>query len=189
MSNRIAPSVRFVRSLEGTYYLLREAAEMLEVSPRTLRNFIDKDNDLLGPSFFTYLGKIKIYLYTEDDIKRLREYITEQKNLIYPISENPKTKETHKGRPAKWTAEQRKMRQRKFSQVHYYKNQAEKHQNAGNPAKAEKALKKMRQIQKQLREEDAKKLFPVEFKQMKEANAKRGANGGGSDHDLGQPTD
>lgn len=147
---RIAPSVQFVRSLEGKYYLLREAAELLGVSHRTLRSYNSgPDKELLGPSFFVYLGKIKIYLYTDDDIARIKKYLEEQK-IVYPIDQNTSH---NKGRPPKWTADQRKARQRKFSQVHYYKVQAEKHINNGDQDRAQKALRRMREIQKELKDE------------------------------------
>lgn len=156
-TGRIAPSVQFVRSLEGTYYLLREAAELLGVSHRTLRTYLNgPDKDLLGPSFCTYLGKIKIYLYTDDDIERLRKHFEEQK-VVYPATDPGPT--YTKGRPPKWTEEQRKIRQRKFSQVHYYKTQADKHVNNGEFNKAKKCLDKVRSIQKQLKEQDIQAIM------------------------------
>lgn len=150
-TERIAPSVRFVRSLEGKYYLLREAADLIGISHRTLRKMNNSDDPETSPSFYTYLGKIKIYLYTDDDVERIRKILDTQKT-VYPSSVPGPT--LHKGRPAKWTAEQRKVRQRKFSQVHYYKNMAERYAQEGKQDKANKALRKMRDIQKQLKDED-----------------------------------
>lgn len=153
---RIAPSVRFVRSLEGKYHLLREASELLGVSHRTLRNFNTSDPTNLGPSFYTYLGKIKIYLYTDDDIERLRKHLSAQK-IVYPSSDPGPMH--NNGRPAKWTPSQRKARQRMFSQVHYYKNMAEKHVQNGDQQKADKAVAKMRSIQKKLKDQDMNKTY------------------------------
>lgn len=97
------------------------------------------------------MGKIKIYLYTEADIERIRRHLAEQK-AIFPADEVTKPPRVN-GRPTKWTEEQRKDRQRKFSQVHYYKNQAEKHANSGNDKKRDEAVSRMRQIQRELKEQ------------------------------------
>lgn len=157
MSDRLAPSVRFVRSLEGHYYLLREAAQMLGVSHRTLRNFNAADPEKLGPGFYAYLGKIKIYLYTDDDIARLRKHLDEQK-IVYSAGEPGPAQA--KGRPAKWSKEQRQARQRKFSQIHYYKNMAAKYNNTGESDKANRATEKMLAIKQELRDEDQRQSYP-----------------------------
>jgi hypothetical protein len=148
MSNRIAPAVRFVRSLEGDYYLLREAAQILGVSHRTLRNFIaSNEKQDLAPGYYAMLGKVKVYLYTDDDIGRIRKYLDSQKNLYRLDDPGPMG---NRGRPAKYNDDQRKERQRKFTQVHYYKTKAQKYVDAGQPEKANVAITKMREIQKEL---------------------------------------
>src|SRR6266571_4438645 len=83
---RLDPSTKFVRSLDGEYYLLREVAQMLGVNHRVLRKLNDETDDL-GPSFFTMFGRVKIYLYTKDDINALGEYLNARRT-IYPISED-----------------------------------------------------------------------------------------------------
>lgn len=163
MGNRIAPSVKFVRSLEGKYYLMREAAQILDINVRYLRNW--NKNRVFEPSFFTHLGKVRIYLYTDGDIARIRKYLDDQK-LAHPISQIADIKPSSTGRPSKWTPAQRKARQRKFSQVHYYKSQAQRHLDLGEPQRAEECMQKMRQAQQELREQD----YEYTYRESKEIN-------------------
>ena len=64
------PVTRFVRSLPGDYFMLREAAHACEVSQFTLRKFIAEDVKECLPSKTTKFGKIRVYLYTREDIAR-----------------------------------------------------------------------------------------------------------------------
>lgn len=146
---RIDPFTRFVRELDGEYYLLREAATLLQVNHRVLREInSDESRKEYWPSFFTYMGKIKLYLYTDDDVAKLRQYF-EERRAVYPISENPPNKKM--GRPAQYTAEQKKIRQRLYSQAHYYKKMARKHTAEGELDKAKLDLAKAREIQLELK--------------------------------------
>lgn len=117
--SKMDPSTRFVRELDGDYFMLREAAEMLDVPQRRLRDFIKDDPENLGPSFCAMFGKIKIYLYTKDDIETIRQHLQDQKK-VYRNKDKPGAG----GRPRLWTDEQRKERQRLYSQAHYYRLRA-----------------------------------------------------------------
>lgn len=126
LKKRISPAQRLVLSLEGEYVRLSDAAEILDVSPKTLRRLFKTDDEKLlelnlGPSAYVPMGKRGrlVYLYTPDDITRLRTYFEDLKK-VRPIESLP-----HAGRPAKWTAEQRKTRQRLYSSRHYYNRRAE----------------------------------------------------------------
>jgi len=73
---RISPADRLVSDLDGTYYKLTEAAEIVGVSPTTLRRLIRRKNTgLAAPSYQIRQGAMKVYLYNKDDIAELREYL------------------------------------------------------------------------------------------------------------------
>jgi hypothetical protein len=143
------PSTRFVRSLDGEYFMLREAAEMLGVSHRTLRIYLadPETKDELGPSFCAYFGKVKIYLYTREDIEKIRKYLTSRKT-VFRTNETPRPT----GRPPKWTSKQRKERQRLYSSAHYYSRRAEELDQT-DPEAAALARAKVAAIKKKLMEQ------------------------------------
>lgn len=71
----VSPADRLVSNLEGTFYKLTEAAEILEVSPTTLRRLMRRpDTGLKAPSYQITQGNMKVYLYSQDDINELRVY-------------------------------------------------------------------------------------------------------------------
>lgn len=71
----VSPADRLVSNLDGTYYKLTEAAEILEVSPTTLRRLMRKANTgLKAPSYQITQGNMKVYLYSQDDLTELRLY-------------------------------------------------------------------------------------------------------------------
>lgn len=115
-STGLDPSTRFVRSLDGNYFMVREAAEILKVKHTLLRTLLKDDPDL-GPSFCAYFGKVKIYLYTQEDIERIGKYLVDRRKVY----KNTSTSGKYPGRPQKWTPEQRKYRQRLYTKNLYYK--------------------------------------------------------------------
>jgi hypothetical protein len=141
------PATAFVRSLEGTFYMVREAAEILGVNHRTLRNFNEGDEPDLKPSFIAYLGKVKIYLYTEDDLAKLKEHF-DSRRKVFP---NDDTASKVTGRPARFTKDDRKERQKLFSKSHYYGKRAGEEESKGNYKKAASYLAKQRQVKKRLK--------------------------------------
>lgn len=141
------PTTRFVRSLDGDYFMLREAAEMLGVHHRTLRNLIrDYPEQELGPSYVAYMGKVKIYLYTREDIEAIRQHMADRKT-VYLASGEPKAV----GRPRIYTVEERRERQRRYSQAHYYRRKAEALAEEGRDKEAKEALRKADQLTKELK--------------------------------------
>jgi hypothetical protein len=129
------PSTRFVRSLDGDYYMLREAAEVLGVKHTLLRSLMrDPDHKDLGPTFCTFFGKIKLYLYTKEDIARIREYLTKRKQVF-----RNSDLVAFKGRPRIWSPEQRKERNKLYSKAYYYRKKVEQHTASGDTAEAARA--------------------------------------------------
>jgi hypothetical protein len=144
-------ATKFVRSLDGNYLLLREAAESLRVSQATLRKFIKDDNANLGPSKCVWFGKSKIYLYTIWDIEKISKYLEHRKTVFDNDETQPKL--SGRGRPAIWSPEERKERQRKFARVSYYKRKAQAMLVIGTTEQYLEAIKKAEEIKKELEEE------------------------------------
>lgn len=147
-SEAMDPTTRFVRSLDGDYFMLREAAEMLGVHHRTLRTLIHEYPDQeLGPSYVAYMGKVKIYLYTREDIEAIRQHMADRRT-VYLASGEPKAV----GRPRIYTKEERRERQRRYSQAHYYRIRAEALAAEGRTKEAAAAKRKAEQITKELKQ-------------------------------------
>lgn len=94
--------------------MVREAAELLGVKHTTLRGLL-KDGEELGPSYCAYFGKVKIYLYTKEDIEKIGIYLKNRKK-IYRNTDTSKVP----GRPRKWTDEERAHRGKLYSKSNYY---------------------------------------------------------------------
>lgn len=144
---RMDPSTRFVRSLDGEYFMVREAAEMLGVSHTTLRALLKEDSSL-GPSFCAFFGKVKIYLYTREDIGRVRAHLAKVKQVVRTT---PSTAASNIGRPPKWqTDEQRHRRQLLFSNRHYWSRKAKRLSEQGEEEAAQAAQARVEEINTKL---------------------------------------
>lgn len=150
----LSPATRFVRSLDGEYFMVSEAAKMLEVSERTLRRLINETRDVpeaekLGPSFYVNFGKIPIYLYTRADIEKIRVHLsTKPPVLPLPVGGVPSGVI---GRPRRWTSAQRKERNRLYSRINYYRARAQDHRLAGDVGAARDAEAQVAQAQAELK--------------------------------------
>lgn len=127
--------------------MLREAAEALGVSHGILRKFIKDDHQNLGPSKCVWFGKTKIYLYTPEDIEGIAKYLSERRTIL--DNDGPMQR---RGRPTKWTEEEKNERQRKFSRAYYYKNKARKLLENGSTEEYLNALQKAEEIEKELKQ-------------------------------------
>ena len=72
-SGGVSPAARLVSSLDGQYYLLSEVAQILGKSEMTLRRAMYQGR-VKAPTKEAWLGKMKVYLYTVEDIRELQEY-------------------------------------------------------------------------------------------------------------------
>ena len=149
MNKRIDPTTKFVRSLEGEYYKLTEAAEYLKVSPASLRKFIKDDSANLGPSKVAYFGRTTIYLYTKDDLSKISEYLETRRRVFDSEGQIKKS-----GRPKKWTEEEKKERQQLFSSLYYYKKQSQRTLESGTTEDYQAACRKIEEIQNKLKEQE-----------------------------------
>jgi hypothetical protein len=143
---RIDPTTRFVRSLPGEYFLLREAAAACGVSPFVLRKYISEDVPECTPSKYTMFGKVKIYLYTKADIKSIQDYM---KKRIVVFEHDGQARRI--GRPPKYSDEQRHWRDQQHSKKWYWKNRVRLLTEKGDEAGAAKAQKRVDEIERELR--------------------------------------
>lgn len=139
------PATRFVRQLPGDWYKLSEAAELIGVSHSTLRKLISDDREGLVPGHFAMFGKNRIYLYSDDDIERLRKHF-ESREIIYR-HDGPVRRA---GRPAIYSKDERKARARLRSRVWYWRNRVKLLKEQGRTDEMLQAEEKLRQIEGEL---------------------------------------
>ena len=72
---RVSSVDKLISELDGTYYKLSEAAQILDVAPITLRRLLKKEG-ITAPSFELQMGNIYVYLYTPADLKELKALLT-----------------------------------------------------------------------------------------------------------------
>jgi len=142
----VDPATRFVRSLPGDYFLLREAAQHLGVSQFTLRKYIADDVPECTPSKFAMFGKVKIYLYTREDIASIRKHI-ESRNTVYEHDGQAR----RVGRPPTYTKSERDYRSRLYSKAWYWRNREKLLTERGDEEGAAKARAKADEITKELK--------------------------------------
>jgi hypothetical protein len=142
----VDPATRFVRSLPGEYFLLREAAQHLGVSQFTLRKFIADDVPECTPSKFAMFGKVKIYLYTREDIESIKKHI-ESRAVVFEHDGQAR----RVGRPPTYTKAERHYRSRLYSKAWYWKNREKLLSERGDEAGAAKARERAEDIARELR--------------------------------------
>jgi len=145
---RIDPATRFVRSLPGDYFLLREAAEAVGTSQFILRKMIQDGPSDCAPSKYAQFGKTKIYLYTREDIEAIRKHI----EVMHSVHDHngPARKP---GRPAKFSKTQRRERARLYSKAWYWKNRAKVLAESGDIKGADLAMWRAKQVESELKDE------------------------------------
>lgn len=139
------PVTRFVRSLPGDYFMLREAAHACDVSQFTLRKFIAENVVECLPSKVTQFGKIRVYLYTREDIQRIQEYLSHQ-NVVLDFNGPAKKM----GRPALYTKEQMDERKKLYTKRWYWRNRAKLLAERGDTDGAAEALRRADDVTKEL---------------------------------------
>lgn len=133
---------RFVRSLTGTYYRVSEVSQIIGVSGQTIRKKMRQD-DAWAPSFTAHMGKVQIYLYTPEDLDRLKELAGDYRSAK-PF------KGPMVGRPAKYTPDERKERNRLYTRRHYWNKRFDDAVEQGDNALAATAKQHLEEIEKGL---------------------------------------
>lgn len=140
----VDPATRLVRSLDGEYYMLREAAEMVGVSRHTLRRWLADGREDMRPSKAVHMGRTEVYLYTRADVERIKKLLSSQREVVEYQGSN--------GRPTQYSLGERKHRQRLFSRRYYYQRQKEKHELNEHWDRARTAQKAIEKINRELEE-------------------------------------
>lgn len=123
--------------------MLREAAVEVGLSPSTLRKYISDDIEGLLPSKSVMFGKVPIYLYTKEDIERIKN-----KNI------NRMSIRDYKGggRPRKYTHDERAERSRLFSKRYYWRGKLSDASFMGDDKLVQEAQAELDQIEAAIKE-------------------------------------
>lgn len=150
----VDPVTRFVRSLDGDFYTLREIANHLGVSVNSMRTLARKHPAELGPSFAVMFGRLKVFLYTAEDLDRVVEH-QQRRKAIHPdlddLAAGP-------GRPVLWSNEENRRRHQGHSAVYYWRRRAEVLHAAGKPEQARSAAERAAGIAEAMKAEQAQRL-------------------------------
>jgi hypothetical protein len=151
---KIAPmpaAVRFVRSLDGGYYLCTEVADALDVSAATLRRLARDHPDTLGPSYSARFGRMPVSLYVMDDIDRLQAHFDRRW-----CDRDGSSARDRPGRPRLWSDAERRDRRARYCAVAYRNRRATELAAVGNHAAAAHARRAAATIQKALAAEHSR---------------------------------
>ncbi len=130
----VHPVRRFVRSLDGQFYLRQEVAAALNRSVDAIRYATQRRPELnLGPSYSVTYGKMHLSLYTQDDLTALAAYFTRP----LPRLTRSRRKRKPAGRPRLWTPDEVHERGLRARQADY-------HARRGHEARAERIRAELR---------------------------------------------
>lgn len=136
---RVNPVTALVRGLDKDYLLLREAADVLGVTPNRLRMLGEAFPETLGPGHVTWMGGMKIYLYGEDDLAQVRAYFAHLETLRPPALDPLRG---GRGRPPMWSAREHADRHRRHALAYYYRRSAVRYRAQGVERKAARAQRR-----------------------------------------------
>lgn len=125
-----------VRGLPEIFYLTSEVAEVLELSPATIRRFGHRDPSL-APGYETWFGRIRVDLYNPATLDRLVEYVDQR-------CEN-------RGRRRQWDEDTRRARRAAHCSAGYYRRRAAKLSAQGDLPNAHRADRRAQEISAALR--------------------------------------
>lgn len=125
--------------------MVSEAATNIGVTPYLLRKWIAEDKAGFGPSRKVMFGPTQIYLYTEEDLYRIK--LNHQGERTVSAYDGRRGK----GRPRKFTDEQRTQRGRLQSRRYYWKVRLEEAVFKGDYALMDKAKSEIDKIDKKLK--------------------------------------
>lgn len=139
-AGRISPVTKFVRELEGGPWMtLAEVARALKVPEDTLRSWRRDDPETYNPSFMTHFGDLPVYLYSLEDLERVR--------LVAAAHTSDR------GQPRLWSALEAKDRQRRHVRARYWERRRDLLLERGDVEEGREAARKSRVIRDQLSQE------------------------------------
>lgn len=145
---RISPITAFVRGIPGDFMTLAEVARILEIPEPTLRDLRIRAPKRFGPSLMTHFGRTPVYLYSAEDLERVR---VELKNH----RAEQRAEGFHSGRPALWTATEAADRRRRSMQAVYYARRADQLASRKLPTEADAARARAEDLRAQLKNDAA----------------------------------
>jgi hypothetical protein len=151
---KLDPITAYVRRLDKPYYLQREAAAALGITPNRLHILGVRFPETLGPGFVTWVGAVKIFLYLEKDLDQVRAY------FAHLEATRPSALEWRRGgpgRPPLWNPEEHADRHRRHSLARYHLVASQRLTAQGQVARAKLSLARATALKKSLREQATKR--------------------------------
>lgn len=143
-AGRMSPVTKFVRELEGGPWMtLAEVARALKIPEDTLRTWRRNEPDAFNPSLMTYFGDLPVYLYSLQDLERVRTAAREHTSTW--------------GQPRLWSGLEAKDRQRRHVRARYWERRAELLQAQGESERAAEAARNSRVIRDELLRESTER--------------------------------
>jgi hypothetical protein len=132
-----------VRGL-GDFWMVTEAALELDLAPSKLRRWISGSDSEYWPSRSVKFGKTTVYLYTREDIDRIRaKWEVDSKAIEFNGKRG-------RGRPKVYTKGQRAVRAQLQSRRNYWRLRAEEAMFRDDKQSLEKAVQKIKEITERL---------------------------------------
>jgi hypothetical protein len=128
--SRTPPVMRNVRKMGKQYRTRREAAAIVGVSEATMRALSDEMPDV--PGRYMTMGELKVGLYDDADLVKVREYLKIRTGTTPTPGKPPKM-----GAPKKWSKAQLKERARLRQTIQYHRTKAKEFARK-DPSKAER---------------------------------------------------
>jgi hypothetical protein len=154
------PLVKFVRDLDGDYYLTREVAEQLDCSESMLIYLRRRSEKPLGPTHQASYGGIGIHLYTPERIAEIAQYLAENSGRALGYK--------RRGPALLWTKAEQLERDRDKMRARNYRVRGAAYAAQGEDEKAARMEKMNTELQDRLARDKAKRYLKVHGKPMPE---------------------
>lgn len=146
----VDPVTAFVRGLDGDFYMVREAAEALGIKRHVLQRAIGNGTEGMVPSHAVMIGKMKVYLYTLEDVQRMKQIMEERKTI--KTFDDVSSVKGKGGRPSQYNEEERRQRARLYSRACYWKKRIVLAQERGDDELLRQATAMVDQIEEEITE-------------------------------------
>ena len=131
---------------KGDFCLAAGVADVLGISPTTLRRWGTVDPEQLGPCYAVWFRGIELYLYDRDAIVRIERHL-----------EQDRAQRSRAGRRRSWDPDERQDRRVRHSSASYHRRRSRELATAGDESAAKEHAERATAITTQLREEEARR--------------------------------
>lgn len=147
------PLVKYVRSLDGEFYLVREVIGMLGCARTTLNYLQHRDGPAMGPSHRISYGGTRVSLYTPERVAEIAQRLKETSD---------RSKGVHKrGRKTLWNSTELVARTRARNRIYDYGVRAARYTELGREADAARMLKQQAALKAKLAADRARRVEKV----------------------------